>query len=33
MDTYSTGTASLTKRYMDMRPLYQPHLMQTGAIA
>ena len=30
---YSTGTAWSTKRYMNMRPLYQPHVMQTGAVA
>ena len=30
---YIAGTAWSTKRYMNMRPLYQPQLMQTGAVA
>jgi putative transposase len=32
-----SGSAALhrgsTKRYMNMRPLYQPKIMQTGAVA
>ena len=27
------GTAWSTNRYMNMRPLYQPQIMQTGAVA
>ena len=30
---YIAGTAWSTKRYMNMRPLYQPQVMQTGAVA
>ena len=30
---YSVGTAWSTKCYMNMRPLYQPQLMQTEAVA
>jgi transposase-like protein len=30
---YIAGTAWSTKRYMNMRPLYQPQIMQTGAVA
>jgi putative transposase len=30
---YITGTAWSTKRYMNMRPLYQPQIMQTGTVA
>ena len=30
---YIAGTAWSTKRYMNMRPLYQPQTMQTGAVA
>jgi putative transposase len=30
---YIAGSAWSTKRYMNMRPLYQPHVMQTGAVA
>ena len=30
---YIVGTAWSTKRYMNMRPLYQPQVMQTGAVA
>lgn len=30
---YIAGSAWSTKRYMNMRPLYQPRGMQTGAVA
>jgi putative transposase len=30
---YIAGTAWSTKRYMNMQPLYQPQVMQTGAVA
>jgi putative transposase len=30
---YIAGTAWSTKRYMNMRPLHQPQVMQTGAVA
>jgi putative transposase len=30
---YIAGTAWSTKRYMNMRPLYQLQVMQTGAFA
>jgi hypothetical protein len=30
---YIAATAWSTKRYMNMRPLYQPQIMQTGAVA
>jgi hypothetical protein len=30
---YIVGTAWSTKCYMNMRPLYQPQLMQTEAVA
>ena len=30
---YIAGSAWSTKRYMNMRPLYQPKVMQTGAVA
>jgi transposase-like protein len=30
---YIAGTAWSTKCYMNMRPLYQPQLMQTEAVA
>ena len=30
---YIAGTAWSTKRYMNMRPLYQPHVFQTEAVA
>jgi putative transposase len=30
---YIAGTARSTKRYMNMRPLYQPQIMQTEAVA
>ena len=30
---YIAGSAWSTKRYMNMRPLYQPQVMQTGAVA
>ena len=30
---YIAGTAWSEKRYMNMRPLYQPQVMQTGAVA
>ena len=30
---YIASTAWSTKRYMNMRPLYQPQVMQTGAVA
>jgi hypothetical protein len=30
---YIAGTAGSTKRYMNMRPLYQPQIMQAGAVA
>ena len=30
---YIAGKASLTKLYMNMRPLYQPQIMQTEAVA
>jgi transposase-like protein len=30
---YIAGTAWSTKRYMNMQPLYQPQMMQTGAVA
>ncbi|WP_428528115.1 transposase [Pseudorhodoplanes sp.] len=30
---YLAGTAWSTKRYMNTRPLYQPQIMQTGAVA
>ena len=30
---YIVGTAWSTKCYMNMRPLYQPQLMQTQAVA
>ena len=30
---YIAGSAWSTKRYMSMRPLYQPQVMQTGAVA
>ena len=30
---YIAGTAWSTKRYMNMRPLYQPQVMQTEAVA
>jgi transposase-like protein len=30
---YIAGTTWSTKRYMNMRPLYQPQIMQTGAVA
>jgi len=30
---YIAGTAWSTKRYMNMRPLYRPQIMQTGAVA
>src|SRR6186997_3127950 len=30
---YIAGTAWSTKKYLNMRPLYQPQLMQTGAVA
>lgn len=29
---YIAGTAWLTKRYMNMRPLYQPQIMQTDGV-
>ena len=30
---YIAGTAWSTKRYMNMRPLYQSQVIQTGAVA
>jgi transposase-like protein len=30
---YIAGTAWSTKRYVNMRPLYEPQVMQTGAVA
>lgn len=30
---YVAGSAWSTKRYMNMRPLSQPQIMQTGAVA
>ena len=30
---YIAGSAWSTKRYMNMRPLYQPQVVQTGAVA
>jgi len=30
---YIAGSAWSTKRYMNMRPLYQPQVTQTGAVA
>jgi putative transposase len=30
---YVAGTAWSAKRYMNMQPLYQPQIMQTGAVA
>jgi putative transposase len=30
---YIAGTVWSTKHYMNMRPLYQPQVMQTGAVA
>jgi len=30
---YITGTAWSAKCYMNMRPLYQPHVFQTEAVA
>jgi putative transposase len=29
---YIAGSAWSTKRYMNMRPLYQPQEIQTGAV-
>jgi hypothetical protein len=30
---YIAASTWSTKRYMNMRPLYQPQVMQTGAVA